>query len=330
VLVKLSEEGGSALVLTASAEIGQGSDTALAMIVAEALGIPLEMVRVKSGDTDWGVDLGAYASRQTLMSGQAAKEAALDARRQVLEVLSAQLSVAVADMDIQNGVVNFTKETPDIISLRTRYIKEHRGWTDSPAKDDKLSFREASRIAFLSLGTIVGKGGYKPPGASGSPGAITGGSPAYGCSAQVVELSVDEKTGRIRIERITDAHDCGLAINRTSVEAQMQGSVSMGVGEALFEEVKFDPRGRLLNGDLGEYKIPSTLDMPRVKSIIVESGEPNGPYGAKEVGEGAIMPTIAAILNGVHDAVGVRLFELPLTPERVFRAMTQYTGKKGR
>ena len=312
VLVKLAEDGGSALVLTASAEIGQGSDTAIAMIVAEGLGIPLEMVRVQSGDTDFGVDLGAYGSRQTLMTGHAAKEAAEDAKRQVLEVLSAELNVDVEGLDIKNGVVKFKKEKPDFTPLRARYIREHRGWTDNPAKDDELSFREASRMAFLRLGAIVGKGKYRPPG---------GEAPAYGCSAQAAEVSVDEETGKITIERVTDAHDCGLAINRTSVEAQMQGSLSMGLGEAMFEEVKFDPLGRLINGDLSEYKIPSSLDMPRVKSIVVESNEPNGPYGAKEVGEGAIMPTIPAILNAVYDAVGVRIFELPMTPERVYRAI---------
>jgi 4-hydroxybenzoyl-CoA reductase subunit alpha len=140
----------------------------------------------------------------------------------------------------------------------------------------------------------------------------------------VVELNVDEETGRITIEKMIDAHDCGFAINQTSVEAQMQGSISMGLGEALFEEVKFDAKGRIINADLAEYKIPSALDMPPVKAIVVESDEPNGPYGAKEVGEGAIMPTIPAILNAVYDAVGVRIYELPMTPERVYRAIKEY------
>ena len=128
-----------------------------------------------------------------------------------------------------------------------------------------------------------------------------GTSPAYGCSAQIAEVTVDEETGQITVDRITDAHDCGRAINVTSVEGQMEGSVSMGLGEALFEEVKFDNKGHVINADLAEYKIPTMLDMPQVKTIIVESNEPNGPFGAKEVGEGAIMPTIPAILNAVYD-----------------------------
>jgi 4-hydroxybenzoyl-CoA reductase subunit alpha len=328
VIVKLAEDGGSALVLTASAEIGQGSDTTIAMIAAEGLGIPLEWIRIESGDTDYGVDLGAYSSRQTLMTGHAAKEAAEHAKRQVLEVLSEQLNVPIQDMDIKKGLVVFKKEKPDFSSLRTRYIAEHRGWTDNPGAGDELSFREASRIAFLSRGTIVGTGKYKPQALGGKyKGATVGTSPAYGCSAQVVELSVDEETGRITIEKMIDAHDCGLAINRTSVEAQMQGSISMGLGEALFEEVKFDARGRIINADLAEYKIPSALDMPPVEAIVVESDEPNGPYGAKEVGEGAIMPTIPAILNAVYDAIGVRIYELPMTPERIYSAIKEYREK---
>ncbi len=329
VIIKLTEDGGTALVYTASAEIGQGSDTTFAMIAAEAMGIPLECVRLESGDTDFGVDLGAYSSRQTLMTGLATKEAGEDIKRQVLEVLSEELHVPVEDMDIKKGFIVFRKEKPDFSALRTRYIKEHRGWTDNPGMDEELSFKEASRIAFLSRGSIVGKGKYKPPELGGThKGAAVGTSPAYGCSAQVVELSVDEGTGKINIEKMTDAHDCGLAINRTSVEGQMNGSLSMGLGEALFEEVKFDDKGRVLNDDLAEYKITRALDMPAIEPIIIESKEPNGPFGAKEVGEGAIMPAIPAILNAVYDAIGVRIFELPMKPERVYMAIKEYRRKK--
>jgi 4-hydroxybenzoyl-CoA reductase subunit alpha len=199
---------------------------------------------------------------------------------------------------------------------------------DNPGDKDPLTFREAARIAFLSRGTIGGTGSYKPGDLGGSfKGAAVGTSPAYGPSAQVVEVTVDMETGQITVDRMTDAHDCGLAINVTSVEGQMQGSLSMGLGEALFEEVKFDKRGRILNPNFAEYKIPTALDMPNVDCIIVESNEPNGPYGAKEVGEGAIMPTIPAILNAVYDATGVRIWELPLTPERVYKAIKERDKK---
>ncbi|MBN2123721.1 MAG: molybdopterin-dependent oxidoreductase [Deltaproteobacteria bacterium] len=323
VTTRLSEDGGTVHVYTGSAEIGQGSDTTFALITAEVLGIPLEWVRVSSGDTDFGVDLGAYSSRQTLMTGHATKEAAEDIRRQILGVLARELKVDIAELDIRDGFIVFLHGGVDFSDLRRRYLREHVGWSGLPG-DDRLTFREAARIAYLVRGSIVGRGKYKPLNLGGSyKGAAVGTSPAYGCSAQIVEVSVDLETGRITVEGMTDAHDCGFAINRTSVEGQMQGSLLMGLGEALFEEVKFDEKGRVINADLGEYKIPSALDMPNVKPIIVESHEPYGPFGAKEVGEGAIMPTIPAILNAVYDATGIRFRELPMNPERVFKALKQ-------
>jgi len=322
-MIKLAEDGGSVNLYTPAAEIGQGSDTILAMIAAEALGVKYDDIRVLSGDTDYGIDLGAYSSRQTLMSGHAVKEAAEDVKRQVLEVLSEVLKVPVEDMDIKDGVIVFKKGKVDFSGLRAIYTKEHRGFADQPAGDD-LTFREASRIAYLKRGLIVGKGAYKPGELGGKyKGATVGTSPAYGCSAQIVEVTVDMETGKVTVDNMTDAHDCGFAINRTNVEGQMQGSLSMGLGEAMFEEVKFDEKGRILNPTLGEYRIPTALDMPNVKTIIIESNEPNGPFGAKEVGEGAIMPTIPAILNAIYDAIGVRINELPITAERVFMALKE-------
>ena len=329
VMIKLTEDGGTALVYTASAEIGQGSDTAFAMIAAEALGVPLSSIRLASGDTDMGVDLGAYSSRQTLMTGHATKDAAEHVKSQVLAVLAEKLDTPVEEMDIKNGFIEFKNQTPDFSELRTTYIKEHRGWIDDP-DSEKLTFKEASRIAYLEKGTIVGTGKYKPVFLGGKyKGAAVGTSPAYGCSAQVAEVTVDMETGQVIIENVTDAHDCGKAINMTSVEGQMEGSVSMGMGEAMHEEVIFDDKGNVLNNDLAEYKLVTAMDMPKVKSIVVESDEPNGPFGAKEVGEGAIMPTIPAILNAVYDAAGVRIFELPLTPERVYTAIQEYKERKG-
>jgi 4-hydroxybenzoyl-CoA reductase subunit alpha len=323
VVIKLAEDGGTALVQTGSAEIGQGSDTAFAMIAAEALGVRLEDVRIVSGDTDYSVDLGAYSSRQTLMTGHATKQAAEDAKRQVLEVLAETLNVPVDEIMVRNGLIAFKRQTPDFEALRIGYIKEHRGWGDPP-QETQLTFKEAARLAYLKKGTIVGTGKYKPPKLGGSfKGAAVGTSPAYGCSAMMAEVTVDLETGEVTMDKITDAHDCGLAINRTQVEGQMEGSVSMGLGESLFEEVKFNEKGQILNASLGEYKIPTALDVPAIQSLIIESGEPNGPYGAKEVGEGGIMPVIPAILNAIYDATGVRINELPITSERIWRALQE-------
>lgn len=321
VTIKVAEDGGTVHLYSGSAEIGQGSDTTLALIAAEAIGVNLSDVRVSSGDTDFGVDLGAYASRQTLMSGNAAKMAGEDVKRQVLKVLEEKAGVPAEHMDIREGRIILKEGAADFSRLREMYLAEHRGWQDLPS-GEQLSFKEAARVAFVEKGQIIGHGKYKPPKLGGAyKGAAVGTSPAYGCSAQVVEVSVDMETGKITVDKMTDAHDCGFAINRTSVEGQMQGSLDMGLGEALFEEVKIDDKGRILNANLSEYKIPTTLDMPNVDCIIVESNEPAGPFGAKEVGEGAILPTIPAILNAVYDAIGVSIPELPLTPERVFMAL---------
>jgi 4-hydroxybenzoyl-CoA reductase subunit alpha len=321
VTIKADEDGGGVIVYTAAAEIGQGSDTTMAMIAAEGLGIPYDDVRLKSGDTDFGIDLGAYSSRTTMMTGHATLEAARNLKAMILAALAEELGIDTARLDIKQGMVRISGEPVDISALRTRYIKEHRGWPGQPGGQD-LTFCEASRIAYLKLGTLIATGKYKPPVLGGKyKGAAVGTSPAYGCSAQVAEVSVDLETGQVTVERITDAHDCGQAVNLTSVEAQMEGSVSMGLGEALFEEVKINDKGQVANPSLGEYHLPTIMDMPQMKCIVVESNEPNGPFGAKEVGEGAIMPTIPAILNAIRDAVGVTLDETPLTPERVFMAL---------
>lgn len=329
VVTKVNELGGSVIVESGAADIGQGSDTVLAMITAEVLGIPISGVKVISGDSDLSVDLGAYSSRTTLMTGHAAKEAAEACRDQILGVIAEQLEVNQDDLYIEDSLVKSHNGTLEFQPLRERFLKEHRGFTDHPDAAH-LSFREAARIAFLERGTIVGTGKYKPPKLGGSfKGATVGTSPAFGCSAQVAEVEVDLETGEVTVTKVTGAHDCGFAINRTQVEGQMQGSVSMGMGEALMEEVIYDHCGNIANANLAEYKIPTALDMPLLESIIIETIEPNGPFGAKEVGEGAIMPTIPAILNAIYDATGVRITELPATPERILLNLRSGKGKSG-
>ncbi len=321
VVTKVNEVGGSVIVESGAADIGQGSDTALAMITAEVLNIPLPDVKVLSGDTDLSVDLGAYSSRTTLMAGHAAKEAAESARDQILHVIAKRTNVPFESLYLVDGFVKCRKKEFDFSELRKEILHEHRGFKNIP--DSKfLTFSEAARIAFLERGTIVGTGKYKPPKLGGSfKGAAVGTSPAFGCSAQIAEVEVDLETGEVTVKRVTGAHDCGFAINRTQVEGQMQGSVSMGLGEALMEEVIYDNCGNVVNSNLAEYKIPTSLDMPSLKALIVETHEPNGPFGAKEVGEGAIMPTVPAILNAIYDATGVRIDELPAKPERIVLAL---------
>jgi 4-hydroxybenzoyl-CoA reductase subunit alpha len=321
VVTRVAETGGGVIVESGAADIGQGSDTMLAMITAEALGIPLSDVKVHSGDSDLSVDLGAYSSRTTLMAGWAAKEAAEDAKRQILEVIASKTGAKLDDLDIKAGFVTCKTEDFNIEEIRHDHRLEHRGFR-GVALSGPLTFAEASRFAFHERGSIVGTGSYKPPVLGGSfKGATVGTSPAFGCSAQVAEVTVDLETGEVTVDKITGAHDCGFAINRTQVEGQMQGSIQMGMGEALMEEIKYDEAGRIVNATLAEYKMPTAMDMPPLEAIIIESHEPNGPYGAKEVGEGAIMPTIPAILNAIYDATGVRINELPVTPERIREAL---------
>jgi CO/xanthine dehydrogenase Mo-binding subunit len=224
-------------------------------------------------------------------------------------------------LELSEGVLLVRGGAGDIKDVRTAYIKEHRGWQSQP-EGEHLTFTEVSRLAFLEQGTIVGVGRYSPPSLGGKfKGAAVGTSPAYGCSAQVAEVQVDLETGQIKVMRITAAHDCGQAINRTQVEGQMQGCTSMGLGEALMEEVIFDAKGKVANPTMADYKIPTALDMPPVETLVIESDEPNGPYGAKEVGEGGIMPVIPAILNAIRDATGVVIDELPATPARILEGL---------
>ncbi len=329
VVTKVDEVGGGVTVFSGAADIGQGSDTVLAMITAEELGLSLDEIQVNSGDSKLSVDLGAYSSRTTLMTGHACREAAQDVKRQILEAVSGRLGVAPDTLDLKDGRLISLAGEIDFSKLREEYLQEHRGFVDLPDGPD-LTFAEASRVAFLERGAIVGTGKYRPPPLGGSfKGATVGTSPAFGCSAQVAEVSVDLDTGEVTLENITGAHDCGFAINVTQVEGQMQGSMMMGAGEALMEEIIYDTKGRIVNANLAEYKIPTSLDMPHLDAIIVESNEPHGPYGAKEVGEGAIMPVIPSILNAIYDATGLRIDELPVTPERIVAALKAAKEKNG-
>jgi 4-hydroxybenzoyl-CoA reductase subunit alpha len=327
VVTKVDEVGGGVTVLSGAADIGQGSDTVLAMITAEELGIPISDIKIRSGDSSLALDLGAYSSRTTLMTGHACRDAAIDVKNQILEVVAERLGVSRDSLDLRDGTVTGLPDGCDTSAIRKEYLQEHKGFGGLP-EGPQLTFREASRLALLERGAIVGKGQYKPPPLGGSfKGATVGTSPAFGCSAQVAEVTVDLETGEVTVNRITGAHDCGFAINVTQVEGQMQGSMMMGMGEALMEQIIYDRRGRIVNANLAEYKIPTAVDMPHLDSIVIESHEPHGPYGAKEVGEGCIMPVIPCILNAIYDATGVRIDELPVTPERIVAAMRAADGQ---
>lgn len=300
VLLKV-DRSGAVTVFSGASEIGQGSDTLLATIVAHELGLDLGAVRVVSADSDLcPVDLGAYSSRGTFMNGNAALTAARRIRAMLVAAVAAKLDVAEERVFVSHGALAVA--APD---------------------GRAVPVDEAIRLAEARFGTLSATGSYRaPPNLGGAyRGGAIGASPAYSFTAHVAEVEVDEQTGFVRVARVWCAHDCGRAICPTLVEGQIEGGVYMGAAEALFEEHLIDRRGLHAGPNLLDYRIPTSLDVPDVEALLVESIDPEGPYGAKEVGEGPLHSTIPAVANAIYDAVGVRLHRLPFSPGRVLAAL---------
>jgi 4-hydroxybenzoyl-CoA reductase alpha subunit len=304
VQLKLDRSGGVA-VFCGETEIGQGSDTVLPMVVAEVLGIDTYDIRVCVADTDLTpVDLGSYSSRVTLMMGNAAIQAAERAKELLAKAVAEKLKVPAARLAFADRRV-FDVEQPST----------------------GVSFAEAVALAESKFGTLGTVGSYVPPASPGKyKGAGVGPSPAYSYSAAVAEVDVDRDTGVVTVEKIWIAHDIGQSINPVLVMGQVEGSVYMGLGEALMEEMAY--RGTTKTPffvhkipSLLEYKSPTTKEMCEVATYLVEDPDPNGPFGAKEVGQGPLLPVPPAIANAVYDAVGVRVDEIPITPEKVLKGL---------
>ncbi len=308
VQLKLDRSGGVA-AFSGATEIGQGSDTMLGAIVAEVLGIDLQDIRLCVADTDLTpVDLGSYSSRVTMMMGWAAKEAAERARDKVADAVAAKLEIP------KNRLV----------------FADHRVF-DTENPDRGMSWQDAVIAAESKYGTLGFTGSYVPPRSPGRyKGAGVGPSPAYSYSAAIVEVDVDERTGVTEVVHVWMAHDIGRALNPTLVVGQVEGSVYMGLGEALMEASSFRrlPKSRsnaLVHRfpSLLEYKSPTFLDMPPVTTYLIEHPEPNGPFGAKEVGQGPLLPMPPAIANAIFDAVGVRVDQVPIEPFMVKKALEE-------
>jgi CO/xanthine dehydrogenase Mo-binding subunit len=299
--VKIDDFGHVSLI-TGSTEIGQGSETVLAQIVAEILGVSIDDVDVINSDTDikpW--DVGVHASRTTFIAGNAAQLAALDARRQVYETASQMLGVA-----------------PDQLAMRGGSIVTLGG-------DKAIELGKVARARhFRASGQIIsGEGFYDPPTQLVDKDSYKGNiSAAYGFGAQMAEVEVDTETGNVRVLRLVCANDVGRALNPMAVEGQIEGGAQMGLGYALTEEL-IVKEGRVLNPDFHDYRLFTSADMPKLESIIVETDDPQGPFGAKGVGEMGGTPTAAAIANAIYDAIGVRLTTVPMTPERVLKALIE-------
>jgi 4-hydroxybenzoyl-CoA reductase subunit alpha len=316
VQLKLDRSGGVTAFCGAT-EIGQGSDDVLVGCVAEVLGIDPMDVRAVTGDTDLTpVDLGSYSSRVTLMMGNAAIQAAERARDLLADAVSLKLNVP-----------------------KDRLVFAERRVFDTEDSSRGFTFAEAIQMAETAFGTIGTVGSYTPPrSAAKFKGGGVGPSPTYSYSAAIVDVEVDPATGWIHVPKVWIAHDIGRALNPTLVRGQVEGSVYMAFGEALMEEQTFRRLPPRLSDALVhkfpsmlEYKSPTTLDMPEVWTELVEHPDPRGPFGAKEVGQGPLLPVMPALANAVYDAVGVRIDEVPITPEKIVKALdAKAAGKPAR
>jgi CO/xanthine dehydrogenase Mo-binding subunit len=270
----------------------------LAMIVAEVLGISMEKIFVLAADTLLTpVDMGSYSSRVTFMAGNAAKDAA--------EKLCNEIIEAVAKAK------NSAKEELNLVGERVF----------NNDKSIDLSWLEAIDILTANRGAVSISGKYISPKLGGDfKGAGAGLSPSYSFGACTAEVKVDLETGQVKILKVWGAHDCGKAINPMAVEGQLEGSWHMGIGQTLTEQMKYY-EGLIMSNNFLDYKIPTSLDTPDIITNIIETNEPEGPFGAKECGEGALHPVIPAVANAIFDAVGVRIKKLPIMPEDILREM---------
>ncbi|OGP30407.1 MAG: aldehyde oxidase [Deltaproteobacteria bacterium GWA2_57_13] len=298
VQIKL-DRGGGVTVFCGSTDIGQGSDSILAYATAEEFGIDPADIRVVTADTDLTpVDLGSYSSRVTVMTGNATIEACGKLKKTLLEVASEVLEVPADDLEFADGRV------------RSQSLPE-RG----------ISFVECVQKTEAKFGTLGATGSYRPPKHPANyKGSGCGPTPAFTFSTAIVELHCDPETGEIKIDKVWIAHDCGRAFNPLLVEGQTEGSVYMALGEVLMEEQIFRKSGLHKIPSILEYKSPTTLETPEIETILVETNDPEGPYGAKEAGQGPLLPVIPAVSNAVYDAVGVRIHEIPITPDKILRA----------
>lgn len=304
--VRINEEG-RVIIFPGEVDIGQGSKTVFAMIAAEELGIPLDWVSVSEMDTEYCPHgMGTFGDRVTTLGGNAVKNAAIDARRQLLEVAARHLCTTPDRLVITDGVI---------------HRSDH---CESMQAADSVSFAEISEAVSYERagGTIIGHGSFQPPNVSMvHPDTKVGNvSCAYPFVTQIAEVSVNRETGEVKLLNVVSAHDVGRALNPMMAEGQVYGAVAMGIGFALMESM-MEREGAVRNQSLKHNYIPRMTEMPPITPLLIESYDLNGPYGAKGLGEPALTAIAPAIANAIYDAVGVRMRELPITPEKLLLAM---------
>ena len=294
---------GSVTALTGAADIGQGSSTMVAIVVAETLDISLDRVRVIAADTAvTPKDNGAYSSRITFMVGNAAIDAAKNLKSVLVAAAARKLEARPEDIECVGEI--FRVGTGD---------------------QSSLPFADVVAAALVDEGAITVKGSFTcPPEAQGGKhrGGAVGSTMGFSYAAQVVEVSVDEAIGRITVDKVWVALDCGHAINPLAVEGQIQGSVWMGMGQAMCEETHYLD-GLPAHASLLEYRMPTIMDSPPIETYIVESHDPFGPFGAKEASEGALAGFAPALVNAIGNAIGLNINDLPVTPDRIMDALIQ-------
>ena len=302
-IIKFNEDGGATLS-SGVVDNGQGNESMVVQIAADVLGLEMEDICLVSADSEvTPLDQGAYSQAATFVSGNAARAAAMDAREQILDIASDMLDALPTELELKGGEV-VVRDRP-----------ERKVWLG-----------KVIRKALLDNTPVVGRGSYMPKvdlrreWVSNPRGQHAG---TFSFGAVVAEVEVDTETGQVRVTNVTGAHDCGYAINPMAVEGQLEGSVaSGGVGATLLEEHVWDG-GQMLNANMLEYKVPLAVDMPHIVPIIVETIDPEGPFGAKEAGLWGSMNMFQAIGNAVYDAVGVWIKEFPITPDKVLKALEE-------
>ncbi len=313
--VKLNEDA-SATVLCSAVEMGQGASTALAQIASEELGLPVEKISVVPPDTDvTPYDMASVSSRSTFFAGNAVRRAAADAREQLLQIAADILEANPKDLVIQGARVMVRGVPEKAIPL-----------TDLPLGE---AFYVGVKGGRARGRPVLGRGVFtvedatpldRETGQGKNPSAF------WMYATQAAEVEVDPRSGRVKILRISSAHDVGKPIHPDAIEGQIQGALVMGVGTALFEEMELE-NGKVKNPNFSEYKLPSALDAPEMIAIIVEEPHSQGPFGAKGLGEPALAPTAAAIANAIYAAVGVRIKDLPITPEKILEGLRRKEGQ---
>jgi 4-hydroxybenzoyl-CoA reductase alpha subunit len=297
--LKIDMDGGITVHCMA-AEIGQGSDTMLAQCVAEPLGVNLDRLRIFSSDSDADpIDIGSYSSRVTFMAGNAAREAALKIREKLVNAAQKITGYPAEGFILQNEELIYT-----------------------PDPRVRVTFMQALEKALANNGALIAKGKYMGPPPIGGKfkGARAGLSPTYSFQCYIAEVTVDRETCETRVEKVWAAHDCGKALNPLAVAGQIEGCIHMGLGQALMEEMPYN-RGNILGPNFLDYRTLTPMQMPDVDVIIVESDDPEGPFGAKEAGEGPLLPILPAVANAIYDATGVRMRSLPMTADKIWKEM---------